>query len=93
VITRTDAADLVARLNRQDFGVTSVSARGASGRVRMVVTIVKRRDLDQVLETVERLHPRAFISVTDVRTASDGVFPRRRAALPPGLFRWQRKAK
>jgi uncharacterized protein YebE (UPF0316 family) len=75
VITRRDATDLVQALNEQDLGVTSVSARGASGRVRLVFSIVKRKHLPRLIQTVEKLHPRAFVTVSDVRSVAAGVFP------------------
>lgn len=79
VITREDASELVQQLNERDFGVTSVAARGASGRVRLIFSVIHRKKLDAMLAIVHRLHPRAFVSTSDVREASAGIFPLRRS--------------
>jgi len=76
VITRSDAEDLVQHLRDRDYGVTSVAARGVSGRVRLLFTIVKRKDMEEVIKIIQEFNPRAFISVEDIRAVSEGVFPR-----------------
>lgn len=72
VITQEDASELIERLADERFGVTSFAARGLTGRVRLVFTVVRRRDLERVVAQVRETHPKAFISVSDVRTASEG---------------------
>lgn len=75
IITAEDSRDLIARLNAQDFGVTSMAARGVTGDVQLIFTIVPRRQMDRVTDIVRSLHPRAFISVSDVKSVTEGVFP------------------
>lgn len=70
-----DALPLANALRERNFGVTSVEGQGACGKVEVVLTIVKRRQLDEVLEMVEALHPGAFYAVDDLQTASAGIFP------------------
>src|SRR6202011_4664229 len=45
VITRRDPAALVEDLKAADFGVTCVDALGATGPVRIVLSVVRRREL------------------------------------------------
>lgn len=75
IITAEDSRDLITQLNARAFGVTSMAARGVTGDVQLVFTIVPRRQLDQVTEIVRKLHPRAFVSVSDVKSVTEGVFP------------------
>ena len=94
IITSEDASELVRQLNDADFGVTSVAARGMSGRVRLLFSIIRRKQVDRALAIVRRTNPRAFISISDVRTANEGFIPGRR----PGsrfveLLRRQRRNK
>jgi uncharacterized protein YebE (UPF0316 family) len=80
VITDDDASELLERLRDARFGVTDFAARGLQGRVRFILTILPRRDLPRLEEIVRRHHPQAFVSVSDVRAASEGfgvVRPRR----------------
>ena len=88
VITAEDARDLIVSMNESDFGVTSFAAEGVSGRVRLLFTIVRRKDLDRALDIVRDSHPRAFISISDVRSVSEGVFPPK-----PYRFGFLRKVK
>ncbi len=85
VITHRNAFALIAQLRAANFGVTSVEGQGGIGKVQIVMTVVKRRQLPTVLAMIETHHPNAFYAVDDVQSASDGIFPmaRRRAAIIP----------
>lgn len=78
VITHRAAKDVVRELRGSGFGVTSFAAHGAEGRVQLLFLILQRQDLQAAQAIVRRHHPRAFISVSDVRTASEGFIPPRR---------------
>ena len=95
VITEEDASELTEELRGARFGVTSFAARGVRGRVRLLFTILQRRDLERALDIVRRRHPRAFLSVSDVRSASEGfIMPRRSMlGLPPVIGQGVRKGK
>ena len=45
--------------------------------MRLILTVIKRKDLGKVLDTVRAAHPTAFISVQDVRSVQEGIFPTR----------------
>lgn len=75
IITREDATRLAEELRQERFGVTMLGARGLHGRVRLIFCIVKRREMDRLLEVVRRIDPKAFVSVSDVRTAEEGFLP------------------
>jgi uncharacterized protein YebE (UPF0316 family) len=93
VTTCKEADQLVETLRAADFGVTSMDARGATGPVQVVFTVIKRRDLDQVLSIIQAFDPRAFYAVNDLQTAEAGISPTTRAGsrsligLPLRLFR------
>ena len=82
VITDSDASALLERLRDSRFGVTDFAARGLQGRVRFILTVLPRRDLPRLLAIVRRHHPQAFVSVSDVRAASEGFIADR----PRGAF-------
>jgi uncharacterized protein YebE (UPF0316 family) len=75
IITARDAAELIAHLRAAGYGVTSVEAEGATGRVKLIFTVIKRKDLDEVVGAINRLNPKAFLSVDEIRLASEGIFP------------------
>jgi uncharacterized protein YebE (UPF0316 family) len=75
IITPKDAVDLVAALKAANYGVTTVQGQGATTEVQIIFTIIRRRDLDQVVSLIKQFHPKAFYSVEDIRAAREGVFP------------------
>lgn len=95
IITEEDASILTEELRDARFGVTSFAARGVQGRVRLLFTILQRQDLERALDIVRRRHPRAFVSVSDVRSASEGFIQPRRPliGLPPFRGDGLRKGK
>jgi uncharacterized protein YebE (UPF0316 family) len=92
LITRRDGSALVDDLRAADYGVTRIDGLGATGPVQVLLTIVKRKELDRVLALAKRFDSRMFYSVDDLHSAAEGVAPapRRRWALVPCLFRLQR---
>lgn len=81
IITQEDAADLIERLRAEKFGVTDFAARGLAGNVRLIFTVIHRKDQGQVLEIIRTIHPKAFVSVSDVRSVSEGFLPGRGGGL------------
>jgi uncharacterized protein YebE (UPF0316 family) len=75
VVSHRDASPLIEHLQKEQFGVTHVAARGVTGKVRIVFTIIKRSDLSKVIEIIRRFNPNAFYSTEDVRSVSKEVFP------------------
>lgn len=76
VITAEDSSDLVTALRAAHFGVTTVAAQGQSGSVQLVFLVIERKEYERVMKIVAKTHPKGFVSVQDVRSASEGVFPK-----------------
>ena len=96
IVTSQGDEELIERLKAEDYGVTSVEATGARGRVHLIYTIVKRVDLQRVADIINRFNPRSFYTIEDVRFAREGVFPMGgRSALRSYLdaFRFWKKGK
>ncbi|MBT4033942.1 MAG: DUF2179 domain-containing protein [Candidatus Marinimicrobia bacterium] len=83
VITRSKADELLDYFREQRLGITAVDAEGATGPVKILYSIINRRDLKSIIEKVKEFNPKAFYSIEDVKTVSEGTFPqssRRRSA-------------
>jgi uncharacterized protein YebE (UPF0316 family) len=96
VITRNDGLQLIEQFRSQSFGVTSFDAEGSTGKVKIIYTIIKRRDLQKIIVIIKRFNPRAFYSIEEVRSASEGIFPpekQRSMGNFPGFFRLTRPGK
>jgi uncharacterized protein YebE (UPF0316 family) len=78
VVTSEDGSNLINYLGAQNFGVTSISATGVSGKVRLIISVIKRKDIDEYLKIVKQFNPKAFISIEDVRSVKEGYFLRNR---------------
>lgn len=72
IVTRSDATELIEKLSARRFGVTSFAARGIQGRVRLILTVIRRSEQQRLMELVHSLHPDSFITVSDVRLARQG---------------------
>lgn len=75
ILTKNDGV-LKNGLAAAGFGVTTVDAEGVHGKVKMIFTVVRRKDLDQVIKIINESHSSAFYSVEDARSAVEGVFPK-----------------
>jgi uncharacterized protein YebE (UPF0316 family) len=93
-ITRKDATLLIQDLQEAQYGVTSVDAEGSQGPVKMVFTIVRRKELDGVLGIVRRFDPQAFYSVDEIQETGPGIFRtgKRMGGALPSLFQPSRRA-
>ncbi len=86
IIVPNGADTLIGHLRAAGFGVTSVDAEGATGAVKLVYTIVMRRDLANVADIIHQSHPHAFFTVEELRSAQEGIFPRQSAFRVDTLF-------
>jgi uncharacterized protein YebE (UPF0316 family) len=75
IITRKDSGDLIASMKSKNYGITIVDAEGATGNVKIIFTVIKREDVDEVVGMIKHFNPKAFYSIEEVRVASEGVFP------------------
>ncbi len=75
IILPKGGVEMAAALHDAGFGVTSVDGQGATGPVKLVYTVVKRKDLAVVLHVIHRIMPKAFLSIEEVRSTEEGIFP------------------
>jgi len=96
VLTKEDSSELIKSLRSADYGVTTVDAQGAKGQVKIIFTILPRREVDSVVELIKKFNPQAFYSVEEIGFVEKGVFPARRSwynSSLSNLFRHFRKGK
>lgn len=94
VISNEDTSGLVTFLRERSFGVTITEGEGSKGRVKIILSIIKRQDVNEVLGGIQRFLPGAFYSIEEIKSVAEGVFPeKKRSALafnprdPFGFFR------
>jgi uncharacterized protein YebE (UPF0316 family) len=93
-VTNKDAGELIHRLQTARFGVTSMDAEGTRGPVKVVFSIVPRRELDDVLGIVRGFDPAAVYSVDEIQEAGPGITCQRKRlrGLVPSLIRTGQRA-
>lgn len=79
VITQRDASELMKCLTASGYGVTSVDGHGTAGEVKVLFTIVPRREVESVVELIKKFNPHAFYSIEEVGFVEKGIFPAKRA--------------
>ena len=77
VVTKKDASELVEHLKSADYGVTSVDGHGTTGQVKVVFTILPRREVKRVADLINKFNPQAFYSIEEVGFVEKGIFPPR----------------
>lgn len=77
IITSKEPDQLVESLNAAHFGVTYMEASGATGPVRVIFTIVKRHQMDEVVRILRKHDSHIFYTVEDIRAVQKGVFRER----------------
>lgn len=75
IILTQGGDELAQRLRTAGYGVTVVNGEGASGMVKLLYTIIKRKDLKAVAKIIHAVNPNTFFSVEEVRSAESGIFP------------------
>lgn len=95
VVSKADTSDLINHMREENFGASLVDIEGMTGKQKMIFTIVKRIDLNEVLKIIQQHNPQAFVTIEDVRTAREGYFrySRRKSISPVSLFQDFRKGK
>jgi uncharacterized protein YebE (UPF0316 family) len=74
-IIRRNPKELIETLHKAGFGVTAVDGHGSTGDVKIIYTTVKRADLSAVIDIFHHALPGAFLSIEEVRSTEQGVFP------------------
>jgi len=86
IIVQEAGDDLARLLHDSGHGITVVDAHGSTGSVKLIYTIIERRDLKEVEDLIVKGNPRAFLSVEEISETRAGYFPNRPTPLRDALF-------
>jgi len=94
VVLPNESPDLIIALKSNNFGLTILDAEGAKGKVKILFSIIRRKEIPVFLEILHNHHSNAFYTIEDVKEAKDGVFKRvQQKSLASGLASLLKKAK
>jgi len=97
VVTQKDSVELTQSLSSANYGVTTIDGRGANGTVKIIFTIVPRKEVASVIGLIKKFNPKAFYTIEEINLAEKGIFPLRQSRWSKynlrELFRPFRKGK
>jgi len=70
IITQRNASALINAMRVAEYHVTRIDAEGGQGQVMVLFTIVRRKQLPEVISLIRRHNPQALYTVENVRFAS-----------------------
>jgi len=74
IITNQNYEELVQSLKESHRGVTIIDGHGAMGPIKMIFTVVKRKEVKEVEAIIAQHHPSAFYSIEDITSVYHGTF-------------------
>ena len=86
VILSRQSPELIAELKSKDYGLTLVDAEGAKGNVKLIFSIIRRKELPNFIDTIHLYNPNAFYTIEDVKSANEGIFRRTNSRTVFGSF-------
>ncbi len=74
VMMRSEAVELIAHLRASNYGITILNAEGATGKVKVILSIIKRKDVNDFISILNEFNPQSFYTIEEVRAVNEGVF-------------------
>lgn len=74
IIPKYDTSKLIHDLSSQGFGLTMMDAEGVHGKVKIILTIIPRKEIAQVVSIINKHNPYAFYTIEEVKAVNRGVF-------------------
>jgi uncharacterized protein YebE (UPF0316 family) len=93
LILRNENNGLMDFLKEHNYGYTIADGEGTREKVKILFTIIKRKNLEQVLNAVSDHAPNTFYTIESIRSARKGIYPIEEQAVFGKLFRKHRKSK
>jgi len=67
IITGSKADDLVKAMKKENYGLTVAQAKGSEGDVKIIFSVMERKQLKKALDLLNKMHPHAFYTIEDIR--------------------------
>jgi len=97
IISQNGTDDLLAGMKRIGLRYTLIEGKGANSTVKLIFTVLKRKDFPLIYELINQHTPKAFFTREDLQDARDSLLPaltqRRHTPLNWRLFKMDRKRK
>lgn len=74
IFPKTDYSNLISYMSQHDIGYSIIDAEGRMGELKIIFSIISRRNLNDFINIIETHNPDAFYSVEEVRSVKKGIF-------------------
>jgi uncharacterized protein YebE (UPF0316 family) len=65
---------LVEKLISMNHGITLIDGEGSQGKVKILLSIIHRKDVKAFIAEVKQVNPDIFYSIEEVKAVKDGIF-------------------
>ena len=86
ITTEESNESIISFMQNENYGTTSMDAKGSRGSVKMILSLVNRVDVPRIMAHLKKTNPTAFFSIEDVRYVNSGVFRPKKPNTITGLF-------
>ena len=74
VMPKKHTTELISYLREKGYGVTTVEVEGMKGKIKMLLSIINRKNAKEYINMVHRFNPSAFYTVEDIKSVKEGYF-------------------
>jgi len=74
IIPKKSTDELIEHMKKNNYGVTIVDAMGSKGAVKIIFSVINRKDLKELVPAINHFNPHAFYTIEDIRQVREGVF-------------------
>lgn len=94
IIPKLDTSDLIEYLKSHNYGLTIMDAEGSRGKVKVILSIIPRKQLREYVSIINKFNPNAFYTIEEVKSVRHGIFrPRSQESILGGFPYGLRKTK
>ena len=90
IISHQDCGEMITQLQSENHGITVIDGQGAKGPVKIILTVAKRKNIDNIVHVIHKYNPDAFYSIEDIRDANRGVFTKNNRSAFRNIFSSQK---
>lgn len=74
-VTQKDSTELRGYLKSLGCGITMIDGEGERGPVKIIFTVVRKNQVENVVAAINKFNPNAFYTIEDIRKAREGAYP------------------
>jgi uncharacterized protein YebE (UPF0316 family) len=75
MLTKKNPDKLIKAINMEGFIITNIEAYSSDKKVQVLNTIVRRKDINRVIDMLNDFDKRAFYSIEDIRSVNKKAIP------------------